>query len=229
MVLCIKESWYHVLRIMVLRIRSMVSDEVTSMSPPILAEKIVSVYVTTCGGVGPVLRNFLWLPEKFPDELAIIFLPDKFTDELSIIFLHRYLLFYSGTRHNGLGTDPENSSLWWEGVIQKGISLWKILYKNTLVCFLDPPSIIHALKACWIAHNTVHRMTDNVINSSMRVQEVLRNILKLNSNTPYYSNRRPTEKETSCLLQNQAITIISLKSLSYWGYSWWGNQTFGSQ
>ena len=48
-------------------------------------------------------------------------------------------------------------------------------------------SIIHTLVACWIAHKTVHRITDNVINSSLGVQEVLRNILKLNSNNPCYS------------------------------------------
>ena len=41
-------------------------------------------------------------------------------------------------------------------------------------------------------------MTDNVISSSMRDQEVLGHILKLKSNNPCHSNRRLTENETSC-------------------------------
>ena len=48
-------------------------------------------------------------------------------------------------------------------------------------------------------------MTDNVINSSIRVEEVLRNILKLNSNSPCCSNRRPTENETSFFAQQMVI------------------------
>ena len=80
------------------------------------------------------------------------------------------------SRYNEFCTDPENNSwLWREFIIQKEISFRRILYKNASVCFLDPPPIIRALVARWIAHKTLHKMTDNVIN---------------------YSSRRPTENET---------------------------------